>query len=61
MTARSPMTTSIGDFIVATFDGAQKFSDDPREVSRLATWAVQHLLRRARRGLPLELRGLRTR
>ena len=42
------------DLIAAVFDEAARYSMDPREVSRLATEAVRHLMRRARR-LPVPL------
>ena len=61
MSGRTPMTTSLGDFIVAAFDGAQQFSDDPGVVTRLATRAVQQMLRRARRGIPPEAQGVKAR
>lgn len=35
----------LGDLVVAMFDEAANYSTDPREVSRLATWAVNDLLR----------------
>jgi hypothetical protein len=38
-------TTSLGDVVVAAFDTAARRSDDPREVSRLATQIVRQLLR----------------
>ena len=42
-------TTQFGELVVAAFDGAAGYSTDPLEVSRLATQAVTHILRRARR------------
>jgi hypothetical protein len=37
-------TVRLGDLVVAAFDEAERFSRDPREVSRLAAHAVAHLL-----------------
>jgi hypothetical protein len=34
----------LGDLIAAVFDEAARLSDDPREVSKLATQALAHLL-----------------
>ncbi len=42
-------STQLGDLVVAAFDKAARCSTDPREVSRLATQAVMHMQRRARR------------
>ena len=39
----------LGELVLAAFDEAAHYSSDPREVSRLATWAVANMLRRARR------------
>lgn len=44
-------TAQLGELVVAAFDQAARYSTDPREVSRLATQAVAHMLRRARRTL----------
>jgi hypothetical protein len=41
-------TAQLGELVVAAFDEAARYSTDPREVSRLATQAVAHMLRRAR-------------
>jgi hypothetical protein len=49
MKARSRRTALLGEVVVAAFDGAARYSADPREVSRLATQAVAHLLHHARR------------
>jgi hypothetical protein len=38
-------TAQLGELVVAAFDEAAQYSSDPREVSRLATRAVMHLLR----------------
>jgi hypothetical protein len=40
-------TAQFGELVVAAFDNAAHYSTDPREVSRLATQAVAHILRRA--------------
>jgi hypothetical protein len=42
-------TAQLGELVVAVFDKAAHYSSDPREVSRLATRAVAHILRRARK------------
>ena len=39
-------TVQIGDLVVAIFDEAERYSADPREVSRIATRTVTHMLRR---------------
>ena len=44
-------TAQLGELVTATFDMAAKYSRDPEEVSRLATRAVMHILRRSRRKL----------
>jgi len=45
-------SANLGEMIVAEFDKAAGFSPDPREVTRLATLAVSHLMwLRARRSL----------
>jgi hypothetical protein len=49
MTRKTLKTTRLGELITAVFDEAARHSADPREVSRLATRAVRHLMRRARR------------
>jgi hypothetical protein len=43
------LTAQFGELIAAAFDEAARFSKDPKEVSRLATQAVQHLMQGARR------------
>jgi hypothetical protein len=48
-------TVQLGDLVVAAFDTAAEYSPDPREVTRLATGAVVHMLRRART-IPQDLR-----
>ena len=42
-------TAQLGDLIAAAFDEAARYTTDPAHVSRLATRAVQHILRRAPR------------
>jgi phage shock protein A len=42
-------TVQFGELVVAAFDEAAQHSSDPREVSRLATRALKHTLRRARK------------
>jgi hypothetical protein len=41
-------TAPLGELVVAAFDGAARYSTDPREVSRLATQALARMLRRGR-------------
>ena len=41
-------TAQLGELVAAAFDEAARYSADPREVSRLATQAVMHLLRSRR-------------
>jgi len=38
-------TAELGELVVTAFDEAARFSTDPREVSRLATQAIAHMLR----------------
>jgi len=42
-------TVSLGDLVVTTFDKAAQLTTDAREASLLATSAVRHMLRKARR------------
>ena len=42
-------TASLGDLIAAAFDEASRYSRNPKEVSRLATVAVRHLMLHAQR------------
>jgi hypothetical protein len=37
-------TAQLGELILAVFDNAAQYSADPREISRLATQAVSHML-----------------
>jgi hypothetical protein len=46
---RRHRTAPLGELIAAAFDEAARHSADPKEVARLATQAVSHMLRRARR------------
>ena len=41
----------LGDLVVAVFDEASHYSSDPKEVLRLATLTVMHMLLAARRTL----------
>ena len=54
---RTQKTARLGDLIAAAFDEAARYTTDPREVSRLATQAVRHLVRHARRISALPLRA----
>ncbi len=38
-------TAQLGEVVAAAFDRAALYSTDPREVSRLATQAIAHMLR----------------
>ena len=42
-------TVQLGELIATVFDKAALYSSDPAEVSRLATRAVAHMLRQAKR------------
>lgn len=48
MTTSACGTAQLGDLIAAVFDEAARYSTDPKQVARLATRAVQHLLRHSR-------------
>lgn len=52
MKNHAPRTTQIGELVAAAFDVAARYSTDPREVSRLATRVVSHMLRHGRRPPP---------
>ena len=41
-------TTSLGELVTTVYDDAARYSQDPREVSRLATQTIAHMLRHAR-------------
>ena len=45
MTTHVNKTATLGDLVVTVFDEAAKQSGDPRQVSRLATRAITHMLR----------------
>ena len=47
-----PKTTPLGELVAAEFDKASLESADPREVSRMATRSLTHMLRHTRRPLP---------
>ncbi|WP_437622985.1 hypothetical protein [Sorangium sp. So ce1151] len=49
MTTNTHTTAQLGDLVAAAFDQAAHYSTDPSEVSRLATQAVMHVVRRMRR------------
>jgi hypothetical protein len=42
-------TVQLGDLVAAVFEEAARDCHDPRQISRLATSAVMHLIWRARR------------
>jgi|WetSurMetagenome_2_1015567.scaffolds.fasta_scaffold493956_2 hypothetical protein len=42
-------TAQLGELVAAVFDEATLYSNDPREVSRLATRTVARMLRHGRR------------
>ena len=50
-------TAQLGELVVAAFDGAARLSSDPREVSRMATLVVRHMLRRGNRRQRLPAEG----
>jgi hypothetical protein len=49
MRTHAHTTAPLGQLVAVVFDEAALCSDNPREVSRLATQAVVHLLERLRR------------
>ena len=53
--ARGHRTAQLGKLVAAAFDRAARYSEDPREVSRLAVLAVSRLLwlERKRREAPV--------
>ena len=53
MKDKTKQTVTIGDLILTVFDKAAQFSLDPKEVSRLATQTVAHMLLRGRNVVPL--------
>jgi hypothetical protein len=44
MRTQIPKTIPLGDLVLTVFDNAAKYSADPREVSRLATQTISHML-----------------
>ncbi len=52
MSAQYEDPAELGDLIAAAFDEAARFSNDPREVSRLATQAITHMLEGVRKAGP---------
>ena len=44
-------TAELGEVVVTAFDKAAHYSNSPREVSRLATRVIAHILRPRRRPL----------
>jgi len=44
MRTELPKTVPLGELILTVFDNAAQYSADPREVSRLATQAISHML-----------------
>jgi hypothetical protein len=53
MTTNVHKTALLGELVVAAFDGAARYSTDPKEVSRLAAAAVMHVLWRTSGRVPL--------
>ena len=49
MSTQIHRTAELGEVVAAAFDEAARWTTAPREVSRLATQVVAHVLRRARR------------
>lgn len=49
MKTNAPETAQLGDLVVAAFDEAARYSNDPKLVSHLATRAVIEMLRHAPR------------
>ena len=52
MKATLRKTAEFGKVVVTAFDKAAHYSSNPREVSRLATQAIAHLLRPRRQPAP---------
>jgi hypothetical protein len=44
MRTEIPKTVPLGELILTVFDKAAQYSVDPREVSRLATQTISHML-----------------
>ena len=51
MKATFRKTAELGELVVTAFDNAARYSTNPREVSRLATRAIAHMLQPRRRQL----------
>jgi hypothetical protein len=52
MKAMFRKTAELGEVVVTAFDNAAHYSTNPKEVSRLATQAIAHLLRPRRQPAP---------
>jgi len=55
MKTQTRKTVPLGELILAVFDRAAQYSTNPREVSRLATQTVSHMLWRAPRSRHVRL------
>jgi hypothetical protein len=44
MNERKPRTAPLGELVTTAFDQAATYSRDPKEITRLATQAITHLL-----------------
>jgi hypothetical protein len=44
MKTQTPKTVALGELILTVFEKAEEYSADPREVSRLATQTIAHML-----------------
>jgi hypothetical protein len=55
MRTQIPKTVPLGELILTVFDKAAQYSADPREISRLATQAISHMLWHAPRFKNLRL------
>lgn len=44
MKTQIPKTVALGELILTVFDKAGEYSADPREISRLATQTIAHML-----------------
>jgi hypothetical protein len=44
MRTQASKTVALGELILTVFDKAAQYSADPREVSRLATQTISHML-----------------
>jgi len=59
MIAAIAKTALFGDLVVEAFDNAARSSNDPREVSRLATQSIAKMLRRAQSLFPTVIQSPR--